>query len=236
MSASVHAGWLLAVDWPVVRRNLGDWAPAAEIAVAVGTILLAAATFRLARQAKRQATTIGEQVALERQQLAQVIEQVALERQQLEAGQRPFVVPIVDGWDPGASPPWIRLSNAGAGPAYNVRGGLFWPHGIGGGVLIGPTTVPAGQPPVAVPLAGTNWTGREVDWVAATGYLRYTDLASTEWQTHFRFWVDPFSGQLAVEVVGVGRTAELGEPVYTNEGDWQSQRVGENGAEKPATP
>jgi hypothetical protein len=203
-------GYLLAgLNWAAIRHDLGDWAPAAEIAVAAGTILLAAATFRLARQAKREASKVGEQVTLE--------------RQQLEASQRPFILPINTGWNPGAEEPWIMLSNAGSGPGYNVQGALYWPHGIGGGAPIVPTAIPAGQTSGAA-LSGL-WTGLSVPWGAVHGYLRYTDLATTEWQTHFRYHQDRF-GHWSVEVLDVGKTEDLGEPIYTLDAGWQNPRGG----------
>jgi hypothetical protein len=40
---------------------LADWAPAAEWGVAIGTILLALATFRLAKRAKEEAEAVGKE-------------------------------------------------------------------------------------------------------------------------------------------------------------------------------
>ena len=55
--------------------------------------------------------------------------------------------------------------------------------------------------------------GHDVKWGEAIGYLRYLDLAGTEWQTHFRYRQNA-SGQYSVEVLGYDKTSKLGEPDY----------------------
>jgi len=51
----------------------------------------------------------------------------------------------------------------------------------------------------------------------AHGYLRYRDSGGQEWQTHFRYrHPEPYG--LEVEIVEVGKTADLGEPMYNAEG------------------
>ena len=163
---------------------LGTWALLASWAVAVGTGALALATWWLGTKAQREAQAVTDQVTIE--------------QEQLEAAQRPFVLPITDGWNEnmrmpavgtrpptgGRPEPWLMLSNAGAGPAINIRGGLFWPGGIGGGWPVIPTSIGAGE---HVPTKLETHAGYEVKWSEAVGYVRYTDLAETEWQTHFRY-------------------------------------------------
>ena len=195
----VVALFLLATTWGGVRGALSDWASAADIAVAVGTILLAAATFRLAGEAKKEA--------------AKVAEQVGLEREQLVAAQRPFVLPVIEGWGPGD--PFVRLLNAGVGPAINVRGALYWKGGAGGASSLLPTALAAGQPFNAVVVG----EGISVNWVNARGFVRYTDLSEAEWQTHFAYRSLP-DGSFYVEVLDVGTTEELDEPQYNPDEGW----------------
>lgn len=191
---------------------VGTWAPLASWAVALGTGLLGFATWRLGTKAQSETNAVSKQVELE--------------QQQLEASQRPFVLPVTTGWrpkgtfmpepfnvtrPPGAEPePWLMLSNAGAGPAYNVTGGLFWKGGIGGGWQLVPASVPAGRD---IPANLETHVGYDVKWAEAIGYLRYLDLADTEWQTRFRYRQNA-SGQFSVEVLGYDKTSKLGEPDY----------------------
>jgi hypothetical protein len=181
-------------------------------AVAFGTGFLGLATWRLGRKAQNEADAVAEEAKLT--------------RQQLEASQRPFVLPTTTDWKPWAffpqeperprvvgdmPEPWMVLSNAGAGPAYNVRGGLFWTGGIGGGWQLIPISVPAGRDlPVLLELR----QGYDVKWQEVVGYLRYSDMAGTEWQTHFCFEQNT-SGQYSVQITKVGKTIDLGEPHYT---------------------
>lgn len=207
-----------------LQKWLSNWAALAEWAVAIGTLALAISTWFLSRQAKREATAVRDQVALAQGQLD-------AELRQLEASQRPFVLPTTSGWRPeNYSPveppfgrtmgstmePWMVLSNAGAGPAYNIRGAVFFPGGIGGGWRMIPTAIPAGQ---ELPVLLEVHAGYEPDWANASGYLRYTDLAGTEWLTHFCFR-RANTEQWSVEVTGVGKVETLGEPEYTLEDGW----------------
>ena len=199
---------------------LATWAPLASWAVAVGTGALAFATWRLGTKAQDESKSV-------RKQADAVTKQVDLERQQLEASQRPFVQPVTNNWEPLMQfpvervipqamgdpwEPWMMLSNAGAGPAYNVTGGLFWYGGIGDGWQLVPTVVPAGRD---IPTRLQMYAGHEVKWPEAIGYLRYLDLAGTEWQTHFRYRQNT-GGQFSIEVTDVGKTSALGEPDYTH--------------------
>jgi hypothetical protein len=70
--------------------NIPSWA------VAVGTVFLGAATVRLGGKAQKEADAVAKQAKLSADQLD-------LTRQQLEAAQRPFVVPITEGWGRGCS-------------------------------------------------------------------------------------------------------------------------------------
>ena len=180
-------------------------------AVAFGTVFLGGATVWLGSQARNEASAVADEATLS--------------RQQLEASQRPFVLPVTNDWEPLMEIPvkrahargfgtefewWMMLSNAGAGPAYNVRGGLFWKGGIGGGWELLPISVPSGRD---VPARLEVHSGHEVKWAEAVGYLRYSDLAGTEWQTHFRYQQNTAS-QFFVEVTKFGKTGDLGEPHY----------------------
>ena len=72
---------------------IGTWAPLASWAVAFGTGLLGAATWRLGTKAQSETNAVSRQVELE--------------QQQLEASQRPFVVPVTTGWRPMAWMPGL---------------------------------------------------------------------------------------------------------------------------------
>jgi hypothetical protein len=223
-----------------------DWDAGTAAATAYGTLALALVTWRLGTKANDEADAVNQQAKAVRRQAAAVSRQVRIGRrqveigqQQLEASRRPFIVPSTHQWNPGSFAPdgqrhvlnegiqpWVFLNNAGSGPGYSVRGALFWPNGIGGGAIIGPTAIPAGQT-VYILLTGTNWAGLAIDWARVSGYIRYLDLAKTEWQTHFRYLKDPFSEsnreRWSVDVVEVGKTENLGEPVYTLDGGWQNR-------------
>lgn len=166
----------------------------AEWAVAIGTALLALATFVLALSARRQAR---------------------LEADHVVAIQRPFVSPVVTReWDnEGSRQSRIALKNMGLGPAYNVEVGLYWTGGAGGASSVMRTVLgPGDQTETRVTGEGIN-----IMWPNAKGYLRYRDSAGVEWQTHFRFRAVDGAGY-DVEVVEVGTTKDLGEPAYNAEG------------------
>jgi hypothetical protein len=175
-----------------------EYGTPAEWAVAGGTLLLALATFRLARGAK---------------------EQVGVAEQHVVAIQRPLVAPIVtpewaDAYNSEVKVDWIMLKNVGLGPAYNVEGGLYWPGGAGGASSIQRMTLASGDRPLRALVHGE---GIVVNWPGVTGFLRYLDSADTEWQTHFRYQEIQ---QVGIEVVltEIGPTSELGEPRYSPEG------------------
>jgi len=63
-----------------------------------------------------------------------------------------------------------------------------------------------------------------INWGAASGFLRYSDSAGEDWQTHFRYR-DTVGAGTAVDVLEVGRTSELGEPLYSAEGRADPSRV-----------
>jgi hypothetical protein len=167
---------------------------AADWAVAGGTGLLALATFALALSARREAKIAAEHVV---------------------AIQRPLVTPYLPPqWTTGTPRgPALGLKNSGLGPAYNIEGGLYWTGGAGGASSILRATLAAGEA-TETRIAGE---GIDVNWPAATGYLRYRDSVGEEWQTHFRFSAIE-GADYEIEVVKVGTTKELGEPAYSPEG------------------
>lgn len=61
-----------------------------------------------------------------------------------------------------------------------------------------------------------------MNWADAVGCLRYHDLGGVEWQTHFRFRADG-AGNVRVEILAAGQTAEFGEPAYNAEQGWVNQ-------------
>lgn len=89
---------------------------------------------------------------------------------------------------------------------------MFWTGGIGGGWQLIPTAIPAG---VQLPVNLETHAGYDVKWDEAEGYLRYVDLAGNQWQTQFRYRQNP-KGQWWVEVLGVGKTEDLGEHGWEN--------------------
>jgi hypothetical protein len=187
----VVAVWAAAV---FTRAHwLNHHATLADWSVAFATGSLALFTYALAREAKGQ---------------------LVLGQQQLIAAQRPMVLPVVDGsWEYARSV--LRLQNVGAGPAYNLGGALYWrqgpqDHGNLVPLAIGPHELIDAHLVEKV----------DVNWASATGFLRYHDLSNIEWQTHFRFKGDQ-ARHYFVEIVYVGQSNSLPEPMYTQHG-WQN--------------
>jgi hypothetical protein len=177
----------------------GTWT---EVAVAVGTLALAAVTAWLAWGARGQVKVAADHVV---------------------AIQRPLVVPVAtpewsvtldqDGFSREEESDWVPLKNIGLGPAYNVEGGLYWRGGAGGASGLQRTALGAGES-IGAYVAGV---GQVINWADVTGFLRYFDTAGTEWQTHFRFQVIQTVGVEAV-IVEVGKTSDLGKRLYSPEG------------------
>jgi hypothetical protein len=200
---------VLAITWAGTRGFIDRWS-VAEWLVAAGTLGLAWATFRLTRRVSRQ---------------------VKVEREQLVASTRPLVLPIqgdnfdreiyvadVEDLSEAAnqpSGPHVLLENAGAGPALNVRGSLYWSGSAGGASALHPLVLPPSDQKWAKVLG----EGAVVNWANAVGYLRYHDLSGTEWQTHFRFRRDG-EGNISVAILAAGETGEFGEPGYNGEEGW----------------
>lgn len=164
---------------------LADSSVWANWAVAVGTILLASATFRLARRA-------GDEAKAVKDEAQRVGEQVELQREQLELANRAFVYPwLPHDWVMGTGY-WntadlrlalLPLKNAGPGVARNVRGRVIWNLGPGQWrhAYIAASTIAPGD----------NENGRispptNDGWSGALGYVRWVDLAGEEWVTYFR--------------------------------------------------
>ncbi len=105
------------------------------------------------------------------------------------------------------------MTNAGAGPALNIRGALHWSGTAGAASSLHPQVLAVGESGEALVLG----EGIEVNWTNAVGYLRYHDLSGIEWQTHFRFRADG-RGNISVQTLAVGRTSEFGEPGYNSDG------------------
>jgi hypothetical protein len=196
----------LALTWAGTRGFLDRWL-IAEWLVAIGTLALAAATVGLIRR---------------------VAKQVEVEAEQLVAARRPFVTPLMgddgDGYVQDLASitragPHVLLLNAGAGPALNVRGALYWTETAGGGSSLHPLVLAAGLQDWAKVLGEEEVV---VNWANAVGYLRYHDLSGTEWQTHFRFRQDGY-GNVRAETLTAGPTSEYGEPAYNAEEGWTNR-------------
>jgi hypothetical protein len=149
---------------------------------------------------------------------AGLVTRAGVERQ-IVAGIRPFVFPwLQPEWvahvkasEPGSSTE-LPIKNGGSGPAFNVNGGVYWTGTAGGASAMEATALAANEESTVV-VSGTHGP----NFNNVRGYLRYTDAAGVEWQTHFEFagtigvLAEP---TLRLRIVGAGRTAELGEPQY----------------------
>ena len=160
---------------------LDDWAPLAEWGVALGTILLAGATFVLARHAKSEVEAVREESTA-------VAEQVDLQREQMQAALRPVVYPVTPAdWAMGGGVMANRrevllpLANGGPGVALNV-GGRIWKPADGGPIyarLFAGSIGPGMQQDARLePTWTTGWDGTD-------GYLSYWDILGIQWITDF---------------------------------------------------
>jgi hypothetical protein len=163
-----------------VRGWLDDWAPLAEWFVALGTILLASATFVVASRAKSEVQAV-------RSESEAVTDQVKLQREQMEAARRPVVYPVTPAdWAKGAAAATRRrllpVANGGPGVALNVMGHLMRRPDRGSGYqssqILAGSVGPGAQQDAR--LEG-EWT----EWQGTIGYLRYWDLLGEEWITDF---------------------------------------------------
>jgi hypothetical protein len=105
-----------------------------EWGVAIGTALLAIATFVLAWRAKQEAEAVRRESELLAEQLA--------------ASQRPVVFPITPhDWleEGGGRGLWLAFRNGGTGVAKNVRGEIWWHHAGEDGVRLLGATLGAGD-------------------------------------------------------------------------------------------
>jgi hypothetical protein len=185
-------------DW------LERWAPAADWAVAIGTALLAVATYVLARKVRTDANAVSRQVALEREHL---------ERETL-----PLVYPLCThdfAWGtPGSRYDLNRgrllpLENGGPGVALNVHGSVWLPAPSSGArrsIDVHGGTIAAGA-------AFDARLGEALSsgWAGVEGFVVYDDIAGGEWATHFRFGTGP-TGQIVCAHEPPSRTAETGDP------------------------
>jgi hypothetical protein len=128
------ASVVLASAQEELHAWLDRWAPAAEWGVAAGTLLLAVATFWLARRTREEAKAVATEArAVERQ--------AELLSEQLTAAQRPFAYPIANQEWQGTPGRRIFLRNGGPGPALNVSGAVYWTGGAGGASSFVPTAL-----------------------------------------------------------------------------------------------
>ena len=176
---------MLLVGGDEVQRFLDDWAPAAEAGVAIGTIVLAFATWKLARRAAAQ----------------------------LKAGERPCVYPITPGgeeWSAhlGDGGRWLAFQNGGSGIARDIRGHIWWHKNDGGSddaALLG-QTLGAGHHTrlrVAKRKAVERWWGLE-------GYVVYEDVRGEQWQSRFRY--EYSGGEIWAKLTAWAPTKKLRDP------------------------
>jgi hypothetical protein len=193
---------LLILGAVAFRHWLDRWAPLADWLVAAGTILLALATFMLARRARDEAKAVREDAD-------QVAEQVRLQREQMERGSRAYVYPHVP-WDwargelfwaggPKMNLTALPLKNGGPGLARNVHGKARWPLGeedFYETTLYGSSIAPGDEIQTRLSQDALAWGGSGGSG-GAEGYVLYTDLAEQEWVTRFVFRSE--EGQLVGE-------------------------------------
>lgn len=162
---------------PLVLASFHDWlerwAPLADWGVAIGTALLAFATFVLARSARDEASAVRDEAR-----------RVAL---QAEAALRAYVYPEAiadwaqdrDIWA-GRRNDSLPLRNGGPGLALNVKGKVGWPGREGQGRDLYGGSIASGQSAV-----GRLAFPADAGWNGAVGHLRYSDLNGDDWETHF---------------------------------------------------
>jgi hypothetical protein len=193
---------LLSVDG--LKEGLSDWAPAAEWAVALGTIVLAFATFRLAKRAKEEAEAVRKEAEL-------LTRQVELATEQLAVSERSCVYPITpQDWSLslGDGGRWLAFRNGGSGIARNARGRVWW-HERGGGydetALLGQTL--AANDHSRLRLGDGKAVSR---WWGVEGFIFYEDVRGNEWQSHFRY---EYSGrEVWARLLEWGPSEEIGDP------------------------
>jgi hypothetical protein len=176
---------MLLVGADEVRRFLDDWAPAAEAGVALGTILLAFATWKLARHVAAQ----------------------------LKVGERPCVYPITPAgpkWAGhlGEGGRWLAFRNGGSGIARDIRGHIWWHKNDGGhddAALLGQTL--GGNDYTRLRLAKRKAVER---WWGLEGYLVYEDVRGDQWQSRFRY--EYSGGEVWARLTAWARTKKLGDP------------------------
>jgi len=156
--------------------------------VALGTLALAFGTFFLALQARNEARAV-------KRESQQIAEQVTLQREQLDAGQRPYVIPVADpdwSWKDGlgryAQEQWkylLPVKNAGLGPALNVQGSLdFGPPSGVKAPIIRTNLAPGDSDDLRLHVEAA-WS-QGVDWTHVAGWLDYEDAQGGRWRTEFR--------------------------------------------------
>jgi hypothetical protein len=191
------------------RTGLQHTAALAAWAVAAGTLVLASATFQLARRARDEAEAV-------RKEAVQVGDQVALQREQMDAVQQPVVYPVTPAdWALGAGQYAGRrnevlvIANGGPGVALNVTGRLMRRPPAGAGViesaLYAGNIGPGAQQDARLEAAWERWE-------SFIGFLTYSDLLGRSWITDFRGSI-AVGGHIAVESEPP-RLAEAAGPEY----------------------
>ncbi len=186
-----------------VALELTDSLTFGELIVGAGTLALAGFTGYLGFQAKREAQSVDREAS-------KVGEQVQLQREQMEAGVRPYVVPAPsrdwaerDGRAQYAADEWRRVlpvKNAGPGAALNVRGRLDFGPPTGVKVDLIPISLASGD----VEDVGVHWDGTPragAEWDGLRGVLEYEDATGQSWRTPFE-----------IEVRGGVRYVTTGDP------------------------
>jgi hypothetical protein len=177
---------MLLVSGDEVQRFLDDWAPAAEAGVAIGMIVLALATWKLARRATAQ----------------------------LKAGERPCVYAITprgEKWAGhlGDGGRWLAFRNGGPGIARDIRGHVWWHTKYLGGyddaALIGQTL--GGGDYTRLRLAERKAVER---WWGVEGYVVYEDVRGEQWQSRFRY--EYSGGEVWARLTDWAPTRKLGDP------------------------
>jgi len=188
------------------RHDLEAWAPAAEWGVALGTILLAIATFVVARRARDEAAAV-------RDEAEQVREQITLQRDEAAERLRPCVYPVTPpewayarGEFEGQRDRLLLVKNGGKGIALEAGGHISWRDEHGNAIRTELVAGPIGPSDELVarlvPHPGV------LRWTDATGTLIFKDASGLEYQTRFGFEVAP-GNEIRVRITALDTTEAL---------------------------
>ena len=184
------AGLAVAVERSdELREWLDETAPLAPWLTAAAVLMLALATFVLARRVSEEAHAVSMQSAA-------LAEQVALQLDRSEHAAAPLVYPVVTPqWTPGARRrDWLLVRNGGLGPALSVRGTVRWKadetQEVHTALLESGALGPGEERWYRLAQPGIE------NWHRARGEIDFTAIDGRRWQALFSVQVEP--GEIAV--------------------------------------